>query len=172
MTLTSDFSLTPEKRCRATCTTLRCGRPTDGAERDIPKSFQRSRLRYTRAKLALARIFADRMSAPGRTNRGRSLKRAPLLVLAGRGQKTLARARWSGQSLDRRGIWNFNNDDLFADGDGTVTLDSAKIPDAFKGAMTVKSRVFDLAHAALFADGSVLRVIREHLERHQFSGSK
>lgn len=133
--------------------------------RQLSRDLEEQRAAYTDHWLAQADRFIDRLLAPLRVpNR----KPIPLLTVAGRGQGTLAAGVLGGPDPASPCTSLFFDERHFKtclpdadanvgleDGDGTVTVLSATLPQAYEQAFVVTHRVTPVGHGELVSDADL-----------------
>jgi pimeloyl-ACP methyl ester carboxylesterase len=134
-------------------------------EAGLPASIAERRAAYTEYWLTRAARFFGLIHRPAKTNVQR---RIPLLDVVGIGSATLAagfrldlepgvptKLLFDQAQVDELTL-NLNHSLLLSDGDGTVTLASASLPDAYEAAFAVRHRLARLPHGSLVTDSDML----------------
>lgn len=130
---------------------------------------------YTAAWLRRAQRFHRLLEAPPSRLPKRPLRACASIT--GRGEPTLAtgvlRPRHTGRAsilFDSDGIplpETIDRARLFADGDGSVTMESAALPQAFVRSLAVRPQIYDAEHGALINRDDIRRDLLRMLRGHQ-----
>jgi pimeloyl-ACP methyl ester carboxylesterase len=109
--------------------------------------------------------FSKKLRAPAGATPG---PRLPGLVIQGIGRPTHAKGQWRAQSLNEEGGWNFGQDELSADGDGVVTLESSKLPSGFDRGLKYAVLLTDSSHTEQLHARAPQEAIAHFLHAHGF----
>lgn len=127
---------------------------------------------YTESCLKTAERFSSLMLAPPKVKNRRPI---PVLLGIGKGEPTLAKAvrtekeGWVFTDERYKELFPQRKDSLFEDGDGLVTVASAKAPEAFAENLHVEEFQLKMPHRGMFTQSAFQEKIAEFLAKH--SGS-